>query len=428
MAATPSRASVADTARAVRDIFVPMLAQGVILRRPRILALAERLDTDGRATRRIAALRSRYGNRPLLLRFPRRQVALVLDPHDVDRILADTPEPFAAATVEKQAALRHFQPHGVLVSTGAERTERRRFTEAVLETGRPLHHHAEQMTAVIRSEITELSMDGPIAWADFEQCWWRIARRIVLGDRARDDTTTTDLLRRLRADANWANLRPRRKRLRARLETRLRRYLREPQPGSLAAMAATAPAARGTDPAGQIPHWLVAFDAAGIAAWRALALLAGHPDALRTVRDEIAAELPFTRACVLEAVRLWPTTLAVLRASTETTRWGDQDLPAGTSFVIPSAAFHRDPAQFEYADVFTPQIWLDVRGDEHFFPFSTGPARCPGREVVLHTTATLVAQLAGRYDIRAESARLVAGRTMPGTLDHTTIRLTFARY
>lgn len=428
MGVTLARASVADTARTVRDVFVPMLAQGVILRRPRMLALAERLDTDGRATRRIADLRSRYGNDPLLLRLPRRQVALVLDRDDVDRILVDTPEPFAAATVEKQAALRHFQPHGVLVSTGAERTERRRFNEAVLETGRPLHHHAEQMSAVIRSEISDLSMDGPIAWAEFEPVWWRIVRRIVLGDSARDDTATTDLLRRLRADANWANLRPRRKRLRARLDTRLRWYLRQPEPGSLAAMAATAPAARGTDPAGQIPHWLFALDAAGIAAWRTLALLAGHPEARRTVRDETVAELPFTRACVLEAVRLWPTTLAVLRDSTETTRWGDRDAPAGTAFVIPCAAFHRDPAQFEYADVFTPQIWLDWRGEEHFFPFSTGPARCPGRDVVLHTTATLVSELAGRYDIRARPARLVAGHALPGTLDHTTIRLTFAPY
>jgi cytochrome P450 len=423
---TVSRASVADTARVFRDVFVPMVAQGVILRRPRVLALAERLDTDGRATRRIAALRNRYGNDPLLLRLPRRRVALVLDPHDVERILADTPEPFAAATEEKRAALRHFQPHGVLISTGAERAERRRFNEAVLETGRPLHQHAEQMTAVIRSEAAGLTKGGPIGWAEFELCWWRIVRRIVLGDSARDDTETTDLLRRLRADANWASLRPRRKRLQARLNTRLQRYLRQPEAGSLAAMAAAAPAARGTDPAGQIPHWLFAFDAAGIATWRTLALLAGHPDAQQTVREETAAELPFTRACVLEAVRLWPTTLAVLRDSTETTRWDNTEVPAGTAFVIVSAAFHRDPCRFDYADVLTPRIWLDGQGDKEFFPFSAGPARCPGRDVVLHTTATLVSHLARGDDITAEPGRLAPGGTLPGTLDHTNLRLTFA--
>lgn len=416
-----------DTARVVRDVLVPMLAVGVILRRPRVLAVAQRLDTDGRAVRRVKALRARYGDGPLLLRLPRRDVALVLAPDDVRRLLVETPEPFAAANREKQAALRHFQPHGVLISTGAERAERRRFTEDVLDTGQTRHRHSDAMTAVIRSELAELPSDGALGWTDFEACWWRIVRRIVLGDGARDDTVTTDLLRRLRADANWAYLRPRRHRARAHLDARMAHYVARAEPGSLAALAAATPASPSTDRAGQLPHWLFAFDAAGIAAWRTLALLAGHREALERVRAEQDPELPFARACVLEAVRLWPTTLAVLRDATTPTEWNDETLPAGTALVIVSAAFHRDPDALGEADRFAPELWLDSRGED-LFPFSAGPARCPGRDVVLHTTATLVGALAGRIGATAGpvARRLRSGERMPGTLDHTGLRLTLS--
>jgi len=68
-----------------------------------------------------------------------------------------------------------------------------------------------------------------------------------------------------------------------------------------------------TAPLEQVPQWLFAFDAAGMASFRALALLVAHPDGLDAARAEIAAAgaartpLPALRAALLEAVRLWPT-------------------------------------------------------------------------------------------------------------------------
>jgi hypothetical protein len=47
-----------------------------------------------------------------------------------------------------------FQPHGVLVSRGALRADRRRFNEAVLDTGHPLHRYAERIARGARADRT----------------------------------------------------------------------------------------------------------------------------------------------------------------------------------------------------------------------------------------------------------------------------------
>jgi hypothetical protein len=139
----------------------------------------------------LARLRDRYGPGPLPLRVPGRSLALVLSPGDVHRVLAGSPEPFAVANREKRAALSHFQPHGLLVSTGRLRADRRRLNEAVLDTGRPLHRLAGAIAATVSEEARRLlPAAGPpreLGWKGFSAVWWRIVRRVMLGDAARND-------------------------------------------------------------------------------------------------------------------------------------------------------------------------------------------------------------------------------------------------
>src|SRR2546429_3905402 len=350
-------ASVADTARVLSTVLVPIVAQGPILRRPGMVALAARLDADRRAGRLLRGLRGKYGPDPLLLRVPGRPLALVLSVEDVRAMLLGSPEPYALANREKVAALAHFQPHGVRVSGGPARDERRWFNEEVLDAVPPL---TDAIAATVREEAV---LPERLTWDGFTALWWPIVRRVVLGDGARDDSELTDLLTALRADANWAYARPKRAGLLRRFEERLARHPARAEKGSLAEVLARTPAAPVTDPAGQVPHWLFAFDAAGIAAYRALALLTAA--ATPTDRD-----LPYLQAGVLESVRLWPTTMVILRDSTVAIG----EYPAGTGFVIVSSYFQRDPT-LDYADRFAPEIWLDGRGRDSWalVPFSGGP-------------------------------------------------------
>lgn len=118
----------------------------------------------------------------------------------------------------------------------------------------------------------------------------------------------------------------------------------------------------------QLPHWLFAFDAAAISSARLLALLATHPDRAAQARAELGDRdlgepqlLPYLRGDVHEAVRLWPTTLVVLRKATATTGLRGTALPAGTQLVVVSGYFHRDPATVPHADAFAPEAWAGGR-------------------------------------------------------------------
>lgn len=431
-------ASVADTGRAVRDILLPLVAQGPILRRPRVLGLLERVQSDNRALGQVRRFRNRYGEGPLLLRIPGRTIALVLDPEDVRRLLQETPEPFSAATSLKVAALRHFQPHAVLVSEPPLRAARRRLNDEALEADRPVHRQSAAMVKAVKEELAVLyegdqSAPRTVRWTDFRESWLRLTRRVVLGDSARDDTTIFELLDSLRADANWAQLHRRDIVARRRLEIRLSRYLDKAEDGLIAGLGPGA--ADELDRVGQVPQWLFAFDSAGIVLWRLFAVLAARPELAAPILDEArhpagSPLLAKAGAAVQESVRLWPTTLVILRQGTTTTDWRGRTAPAGTEFAILSTVFHRDDGALPFANKFEPQVWLDGRSDGSWplIPFSAGPAFCPGRNVVLLTTSAATSEVLRQCELEVDpvTTKKLAG-DMPLTFDHTAVRLRFRR-
>ena len=436
MSGTPSKASATEIAAVASHVLLPVLAGGAIVRRPRGMHLVERTQWDRRGIDLARTLRDRHGPGPLYITARGRPAALVLDPADAHRILTETPEPFTPASQEKIGSLAQFQPHGVLISSGRDRERRRAFHEAVLQTPHPLHGMAGDVARKAAEEADQLlhgaEQSGELAWEEFHAAWWRLVRRIVLGDGARDDTVLTAQLDRLRSAANWSVLSSRRHELRGAFMDRLRHHLGRAESGSLAAEVARMPAEPGTDPVGQVPHWLFAYDAAGIATLRALALLASHPDQAALVRGELAGyepgipqELPFLRACALESVRLFPTTPLLLRESTEETWWGGEPLPAGTTFVLYTPYLHRAEPAAPHSDSFVPHIWRDgeARTNPALVPFSSGPAGCPGENLVLLTVSSLLAALLHRHTYTLTSTpSLHPTRAVPATLDHFTLR------
>lgn len=430
------RATLLDTLAFHLDLTLPTLARGLILRRPWVMRLADRLDLDRRAIRRMAALRARYGPGPVLLRMPLRNEAVVLEPAQVERVLKGSPHPFAVASSEKRAALRHFQPQGVLASGEADRQRRRAINDEALDAYSPVHALAGEFLPWLRAKTSRMAADararGELRWEEFVADWFAIVRRLLLGEGAQDDHALTDMLAQLRADANWAFV-PARKRLREAFLQRLAAHLERAEPGSIAGYLAgrRIPAA---EAAQQVPQWLFAFDAAAIASFRALALLASHPEhagrALREAREALsdgAGELPFLRACVLESVRLWPTTPLVLRQSGVPTWWTAGVLPERSGVLIYLPFFHRDPA-LPYADRFVPGLWLGEvsRGQAALVPFSDGPAFCAGRELtLLLASEALAALIAGGVPAPSGGSVLDPRRPLPATLDGYALAFTW---
>lgn len=413
----------------LRDVAIPTLGKGVLRRRKPMEAAAERLALDRLAVRRMTRLRERYGPGPVVLGLPFRQQALVLSRSDAQRVLAGTPEPFMAASSEKRAALSHFQPEGVLASHGEARAERRALNERVLQTACPVHGLAPRFIEVLQEELDELlrRSGAELDWNGFIAAWYRVVRRIAFGDSARDDHALTEMLTKLRRDGNWAFARPKRKRLRQRFLSRLEEHIAVAPMDSLGGQLRLSPKGAHAAPAQQPPQWLFAFEPAAMATFRALALLATHPQAMANARQEASrgdlADLPFLRTVLLDSVRLWPTTPAILRQSTAPTDWGGRVLPKGAGLLILAPYFNRDP-QLPFADRFAPEIWdgEPLAAVPGIVPFSDGPAFCPARNLVLLLGAAALGILAPRTAGLADADRLDPTRPLPSALDNFTLK------
>jgi cytochrome P450 len=432
-------AGLLDTLGVLFGVLLPTLAKGPIIRRRRVVALAERWDLDMKAVRRMQRLHDKHRGRPLLLPLPFRRQLLLLAPEHVNRILDASPEPFATATAEKRAALRHFEPKGALISHGAPRTDRRRFNEEALQSDDPVHPMAAAFLRVVQSEAERIlalaDRQGELGWDEFAAGWFRVVRRVVFGDAAAEDHQLTAMIDRLRSRGNWGPA-PLRRGLRARFHARLGEHLARAEPGSLAAMIARIRQTPVTSPVNQVPQWLFAFDPAGMTTFRALALLAAHPQAMRRAREESAAqtgdaraELPYLRAVVLESLRLWPTTPLLLRETTRETTWESGTLPAGTGIILFAPFFHRDDRVLPAAHRLAPEIWLDGGPPREWglVPFSGGPGICPGRHLVLLLTSAMLAAILERNVRLTPPEPLSARRPLPGTLNHFALRFRVSR-
>jgi cytochrome P450 len=428
-----NRVTGLQAAATLTDLGFASIAAGVLARRRPVVRALEKMQADARAVERMKRLRGEFGRGPVELVVPGRRMVIVLDPEDVGQVLAGAPTPFHPASVEKRKALQWFQPHGVLISEGPIRQQRRALNDVALESGWELHSMASSFVEKIVDEARRLVADatahGHLDSSQFMTAWWRLVRRLALGERARDDELVTDELMRLRKAGNWSFLALPHYRMRAKFLEHLYSYVEDPEPGTLASAVAEIPASGAVDPVGQMPQWLFAFDAAGMALLRAMALLAAHPSELaRAVEDSADPQRPslrpYLRSCVLESVRLWPTTPTILRDTTEDTNWRGMTIAKGAGLMIVVPAFHRDDELLPFAHYFVPDIWLDGTAQQYpqLVPFSAGPAECPGRNLVLFTTSAMLANLLSALSFeQTSSPRLSQGEPLPMTLNQMTL-------
>ena len=444
MAAELASASTIEGARFTAQVLAPNLVQGLFRRRRRAVAVATRLNVDGQAVGLIRGLRRSHGEGPIWVRAGTDQVLLVTEVDDVRRVLEGSPDPFAADPDAKRRGMAHFQPTALTISRDGAWENRRRFNEAVLDTGKPTHRLAERFAAVIAEEAAALlaEVDGEtdryLEWDRFNAAVRRITLRVVLGEAARDDDRVFDLLSKLMDEANGlpdersAHYEPYRKRIDA--------YVADAEDGGIVGLFGDAPADAETDPAGQVTHWLFALgDTLAINALRALALISTHPAHAAEVMSEVNAaerkdralttfgisDLDYLDACIHEAMRLYPTTPLLSRETVREVDWGGAAVPKGTQILISNSFNHRDPDRLDFADRFAPDEWLEGGAAEswQFNHFSHGPQGCPGTWIALFVGKGLCGALLGerRLDL-VRGPDLDPERELPKMLDYFGLR------
>ena len=146
-------------------------------------------------------------------------------------------------------------------------------------------------------------------------------------------------------------------------------------------------------------------------AWT-LMLLAEHQPAQDRVREELAAHpgpvpmlgyrdrLPWTRAVVDEALRLFPPAWAMSRRSQRDDVIGGRTVPAGTMVIVSPWLLHRRSESWSDPLEFRPERFLDPGAARSgYLPFGQGPRLCIGREFALGEMVLVLSRLLTAYRV-----------------------------
>jgi cytochrome P450 len=120
-------------------------------------------------------------------------------------------------------------------------------------------------------------------------------------------------------------------------------------------------------------------------------------------------KLTYARWIFAEALRLYPTAVALPRQAQKSVVVGGYTAPKGTLVMVATWCAHRDPRWWERPLEFRPERWDPVRPSDRpkfaYFPFGGGARTCIGEEFAWNEGALVLATLAQRW-----RAKRVPGR------------------
>ncbi len=421
-------ASLVEGIRFTAQIGVPNVLLGLFNKRELPGRIASGVKSDYLGYRLVEGLVRSYGPGPFYVRVAADQALLVHHPDDLEFVLGGSPDPFTSDPKPKREGMAAFQPDALTISSGRLWEERRRFAEAVLDTGQPLHRLAQPFVGVAGQTAEELG-DAELTWSAWNSAFQRLTRRVLFGDKATDDTALTAQLGELMSAGNKMPGVPAPGY--SGFISHIGTYLTNPEPNSLAALIAETTCPADSNPAGQVVHWMFAMgDTLAANAFRTLAVLSSHSEQRHEVAVEAAnadiataagvASLKYLGGCLLDTMRLWPTTTLFGRVAARDVEFpSGAVLPAGNQVLIYNVFNHRNRDRIPYADRFSPGEWAsgDAGDDWSYNFFSHGPQGCPGAGLSVFLGQAVLAHLLQDATPVLRGASLDPGKPLPHSLD-----------
>ncbi len=158
--------------------------------------------------------------------------------------------------------------------------------------------------------------------------------------------------------------------------------------------------------------------------WLLIELLR-HPDILERVQAELRAgpasepitledlrQKPLLEAMIHETLRLYPTSMIILRGVHETCEFGGYTIPGGWNVLLAPVFTQRLPVYFTEPERFDPDRFLAPRADDRAQPYAVrgvgaGAHACIGEGIARLVIKVFMIRLLRRYDLQ-----LVAGQDL----------------
>lgn len=147
--------------------------------------------------------------------------------------------------------------------------------------------------------------------------------------------------------------------------------------------------------------YLCAFDQQAQETARAeLRQVLGERDA---VTGEDVAHLPFTRAIIDEALRLYPPAGMISRTALENDTLCGREVRRGDTVILPIYALHRNHLLWEDPDAFRPNRFFGQKPAERYayIPFGDGPRICIGASFAIQEAVIILGTLLARFRFAA---------------------------
>jgi cytochrome P450 len=112
--------------------------------------------------------------------------------------------------------------------------------------------------------------------------------------------------------------------------------------------------------------------------------------------------MPYTKAVVNEALRLYPPAFTMARMAVATDQVGDLVIPGGTLVMISPWVLHRHTKLWKEPDAFNPSRFLGEAPLAHryaYLPFGAGPRVCIGAQLALTEACLVLAAIIRRFDV-----------------------------
>ncbi len=120
--------------------------------------------------------------------------------------------------------------------------------------------------------------------------------------------------------------------------------------------------------------------------------------------------LPYTKALVSEALRLYPPIYQFSRQAQAATHLGKQAIASGSLLVISPWLLHRHHRFWKQPDAFHPERFLESGGRRRrqcYIPFGAGPRVCPGAGFAMNELVYALAMSAQRFRLQLRPGAVV---------------------